>query len=193
MTLSCLCVAAVSLTGCAAASSDLQTAASNGGLAAYTSVARRIYSSERGGSPVRASLRRIERDTAARDGDRAALLRQLYLPGYHVVRLRVVRHGRVVGDVGGRFVVGGPRSHGMTISIQDAIGYVKLVRRLTGQGVVVRGRPGHVAASSPALAAATLPASGSATVAGRSYAVTSFSEPGFAGERLQIWILAQPT
>jgi hypothetical protein len=126
-------------------------------------------------------------------GNHAALLKQLYTPGYHVVRLRVLRHGKVAGDVGGRFVVGGPTRDGMTISIQDVIGYVKLVHRLTGQGVVVRGRPGHVAASSSAFAAARLPAAGQVAIGARTYSVTSYTEPGFAGERLHVWLLGQPT
>jgi hypothetical protein len=109
------------------------------------------------------------------------------------VRLRVVRGGHVVGDVGGRFVVAGATRRGLTISIQDVIGYVKLVHRLTGQAIVVRGRPGHVVASSRALSTASLPLSGSATVAGKTYAVTTFDEPGFAGERLHVWILGRPT
>ncbi|WP_028059423.1 hypothetical protein [Candidatus Solirubrobacter pratensis] len=182
--------AAAGLTACAAPSD--QAAVSDAGLNAYASVARRVYAGEQRGTPVHASLRRISRDAAAMRGNRAELLRQLFLPHYHVVRLRVVRGGRVVNDVGGRFVVAGPSRRGMTISIQDAIGYVKLVHRLTGVGIVVRGRPGHVAASSPALAKASLPSSGDAAVAGRRYAVTSFSEPGFAGERLRVWIVGQP-
>jgi hypothetical protein len=188
-------LAAVALVALAACAYQASAAAPNSGalagarLDAYANVARRIYSEEVGGAPVRASLRRIGRDRAAVAGDRAELLRQLFLPRYHVVRLRVVRGGRVVGDVGGRFVVGGQSLGPLTISIQDVIGYVKLVQRQTGQGVVVRGRPGHVVASSPALARATLPASGSVTVAGRSYLVRSFTEPGFAGEHLRVWIL----
>jgi hypothetical protein len=184
--------AALCLTGCAAASADDQAQVSAASLDAYSNVAQRVYASERDGSPVRASLRRVERDAAAMRGNRAALLKQLYTPGYHVVRLRVVRSGRVAADVGGKFVVAGPSAKGMTISIQDVIGYVKLVHRLTGEAVVVRGQPGHVVASSPALARASLPLSGDVTVAGTPYAVTSFAEPGFAGERLRVWILGQP-
>jgi hypothetical protein len=183
---------ALCVTGCASASAD-QAAVSAASLDAYANVAQRIYSSEQSGSPVRASLRRIERDAPALRGNRAALLKQLYAPGYHVVRLRVVRDGHVAGDVGGRFVVAGPTRDGLTISIQDVLGYVKLVHRLTGEAVVVRGRPGHVVASSPALASASLPRAGEVTVAGTRYAVTSFTEPGFAGERLRVWILGQPT
>jgi hypothetical protein len=157
-------------------------------LDAYANVARRIYSSERGGAAVRSSLRRIARDRAAMAGDRAELLRQLFLPRHHVVRLRYARGGRVV-DVGGRFVVAGMTRGPLTISMQDVIGYVKLVHRQTGVGVVVRGRAGHVVASRKSLASATLPDSGSVTIGDRTYLVKEFTEPGFAGERLRVWLL----
>jgi hypothetical protein len=95
-----------------------------------------------------------------------------------------------VTDVGGRFVVAGPSVNGLTISIQDVLGYVKLVSKLTGQGVIVRGNPGHVVSSSPAFLHASLPSSGSVSVDAHEYLVRSFVERGFAGERLRIWILS---
>jgi hypothetical protein len=180
MNLAALCLIAV-----AGASS---CGAPAGAMDAYVNVAQRIYASERDGSAVRASLRRISHDPAAMRGSRAELLRQLYLPGFHVVRLRVARGGRVT-DVGGKFVVDGPSVDGLTISIQDVLGYVKLVSKLTGQGVVVRGRPGQAVASSPAFAKRKLPESGSASVDGHEYLVRSFTEPGFAGDTLRIWLL----
>jgi hypothetical protein len=180
-------LAAVCLLAVAGASSCGAPAA--GAMDAYVNVAQRIYSSERDGSSARASLRRISHDAAAMRGSRAELLRQLFLPAFHVVRLRVARHGRVT-NVGGKFVVAGPSVDGLTISIQDVLGYVKLVSRLTGQGVIVRGRPGHVVSSSPAFLKARLPASGAVSVGGQEYQVRSFSERGFAGEPLRIWILS---
>jgi hypothetical protein len=181
-------LAAVCLMALVGASS---CAAPTGAMDAYVHVAQRIYSSERDGPAVRASLRRISHDAAAMHGSRPELLRQLYLPAFHVVRLRVVRDGRAT-DVGGRFVVDGPSLNGLTISIQDVLGYVKLVSKLTGQGVVVRGKPGHVIASSPAFAHTKLPSSGTVSVDGHEYLVRSFTEPGFAGETLRIWLLGQP-
>jgi len=180
MNLAALClIAAAGVSSCGAPA---------GAMDAYVNVAQRIYASERDGSAVRASLRRISHDPAAMRGSRAELLRQLYLPAFHVVRLRVVRDGRAT-DVGGKFVVDGPSLDGLTISIQDVLGYVKLVSKLTGQGIVVRGRDGHVVSSSPAFARAKLPASGAVSVDGQEYQVRSFTEPGFAGETLRIWIL----
>jgi hypothetical protein len=179
-------LAAVCLMALVGASS---CAAPAGAMNAYVNVARRIYSSERDGSAVRASERRISHDRLAMTGSRAELLRQLYLPAFHVVRLRVARGGRVT-DVGGKFVVAGPSRDGLTISIQDVLGYVKLVSKLTGQGVIVRGNPGHVVSSDPAFVHASLPRSGSVSVDGHEYQVSSFTERGFAGEKLRIWLLS---
>ena len=65
----------------------------------------------------------------------------VYTPHWHIVRLRVVRAGRVVADVGGPDVIapisGSLRSRGRTLgtyvmSVQDNLGYVKLVTRFIG-------------------------------------------------------------
>ena len=166
-------------------------------------VARRIYHQEAGGAVGHAAVRRIARDRAllaALGSDnsaalRTAALRQLLNPGKHVVRLSVVRAGRALTDVGGAFVVapaqldvGGDL---LEASMQDVVGYVKLVHRLTGAQIVVRGAPGHVESSLAAATHAALPVSGDATLAGRSYVVRSFREPGYAGESLEVWILSR--
>ena len=145
-------------------------------------VARRIYHQEAGGTVGHAAVKRIARDrglvAALSSGSptalRAAALRQLFNPGEHVVRLSIVRGGQTLTDVGGAFVVA-PATlplHGAVLeaSMQDVIGYVKLVHRLTGAQIVVRA-PGHVESSLAAAAQAALPASGSVTVAGRTYEV----------------------
>jgi hypothetical protein len=170
-------------------------------------VAQRIYQQEVGGAVGRSSVRRIARDAtldrALADGNakalRAEMLRQLFMPGKHVVRLRVVRDGRALSDVGGRFVVGGPavdlrapdgRSTGrLEISLQDVLGYRKLVNRLTGADVVIRGSAGHVETSLRAAARASLPEGGTMTLQGRSYLVREFRERGFGGEPLRVWLL----
>lgn len=174
-------------------------------------VAQRIYRQEVGGTVARAAVRRIARDPrldrALETGDvravRAEALRQLFLPGKHVVRLRVITARpphRALTDVGGRFVVGGPAAElrapdgrfmgRLEVSLQDVLGYRKLVNRLTGADVVIRGRSGHVETSLPAAAAVSLPAGGSVTLHGRGYAVREFHEHGFGGEPLSVWLLA---
>ena len=211
-------LAVVALAGAPlAASCSSQTAASgaqgaSGQVRADTlaGVARRIYRQEVRGEVGHAAVKRIARDrallAALRSGNRTALraaaLRQLFDPGKHVVRLSIVRGGRALTDVGGAFVVApaqlelrtgaGADLGRIEASMQDIIGYVKLVRRLTGAQIVVRGRPGHVE-SSFATPPAALPATGTATVAGQHYVVRSFPETGFDGEPLSVWILTPAT
>jgi hypothetical protein len=170
-------------------------------------VAQRIYRQEVRGEVGHAAVKRIARDrallaalsTGNRTALRAAALRQLFDPGKHVVRLSIVRRGRTLTSVGGAFVVApaqldlrtraGADLGRLETSMQDVVGYVKLVRRLTGAGIVVRGQTGHVESSLPD-PPATLPAAGTTTIAGHPYVVRSFPETGFAGERLTVWILA---
>jgi hypothetical protein len=200
-------LAAAALPGCAAEQAEGQdpTPTAPAAVRADTlaGVARRIYQQEAGGTVGHAAVKRIARDrallAALSSGNpaalRAAALRQLFDPGKHVVRLSIVRGGRTLTDVGGAFVVapaqlelGGDL---LEASMQDVVGYVKLVHRLTGAQIVVRGAAGHVESSLAAAAHAALPASGNATVAGRTYVVRSSRETGFAGEPLEVWILSR--
>jgi hypothetical protein len=213
VTLTALVLAAAALPGCAVeqATALHPPAAAAVDVRADTlaGVARRIYHQEAGGDVGHAAVKRIARDhallTALSSGNRAALRtaapRQLFNPGKHVVRLSVTSGGRTLTDVGGAFVVapaqlslhgaGGADLGRLEASVQDVVGYVKLVHRLTGVQVVVRGAPGHVESSLPAATSASLPATGSATLAGHTYAVRSFPETGYDGERLTVWILTQ--
>jgi hypothetical protein len=169
-------------------------------------VAQRIYRQEVRGDVGHAAVKRIARDrallaalnTGNRTALRAAALRQLFNPGKHVVRLSVVRKGQTLTNVGGAFVVApatlvlrarnGAELGVLEASVQDVIGYVKLVRRLTGAHIVVRGDAGH-GESSFADPPAALPASGTTTIAGHPFVVRSFHEIGYGGEQLTVWIL----
>ena len=179
------------------------------GLARATSIARRTYRLEAHGPAAPASVLRISRDGALlaalrahdRRATRAAALHQLFLPHYHVVRLRVLAGSRSLVDVGGRFVSAGAQRELRTAdgrplgrleaSIQDVIGFVKLVHRRSGAQAVVRGNHGHVATLLGPAARAKLPAAGRVRIGGRVYAVRSFRETGFAGEPLRVWILVR--
>jgi hypothetical protein len=205
--LTVLAVAAAALPGCAAvqAADHDPPAAAAAGVRADTlaGVARLIYRQEAAGAVGHAAVKRIARDpallAAMRSGRppalRAAALRQLFNPGKHVVRLSVTRRGRTLADVGGRFVVSPAhltvQGDVIEASMQDVIGFVKLVHRLTGVQVVVRGAPGHVESSLAAAVHASLPASGTATIAGHAYVVRSFRERGFGGESLDVWVLSR--
>ena len=204
--LTALVLAAAALPGCAAEQAeghDPTPSAPAVRADTLAGVARRIYHQEAGGAVGHAAVRRIARDrtllAALGSGDpaalRAAALRQLFNPGKHVVRLGVVRGGQTLTDVGGAFVVAPAtlalRGAVLEASMQDVVGYVKLVHRLTGAQIVVRGDARHVESSLAAAAHTALPAAGSAAVAGRVYTVRSFREPGFAGEPLEVWILTR--
>jgi hypothetical protein len=77
----------------------------------------------------------------------------------HIVRVRArARDGRLIGDVGGPYVLA-PASRAIrdrrgrlighvTLSVQDDAGFVKLMRRFTGAGVVLRSASGVVPGSS---------------------------------------------
>ncbi|HET8952584.1 MAG TPA: hypothetical protein VFN44_18815 [Solirubrobacteraceae bacterium] len=174
---------------------------------AFATVAARLYGEETAGPAGRANAVRIAHDQgflraleAGRPGPiRAATLRELFLPVKHVVRIRVVRAGHTVVDVGGTFVAAaqsvalrapdGAALGRLDISMQDILGLTKLERRFTGAAIVVRGRPGHVIASDPALTAARPPASGPVRIGGRTYVARSIRRTGFAGEPLEISVL----
>ncbi|HTD57377.1 MAG TPA: hypothetical protein VK672_00635 [Solirubrobacteraceae bacterium] len=113
------------------------------------SVARRIYVAELRGYEVRADIAHIAGSAellAALGGSNqqavyAAVHRIVYTPHWHVVRLRVVRNGRVLADVGGPDIIapvsGALRVKGrgvgsFVMSVQDDLGYTKLVSRFIG-------------------------------------------------------------
>ena len=171
-------------------------------------VARQRYSEEVNGAAVHKQIRRVAADPvllrALRSGSLAALRAEVRLqnatPHAHITRLRVVRGSRVLADAGGTFVVAPAqkalqdargRSLGrLQLSIQDVIGYVKYMRRNVHVDVVVRGHgTGRMRTSLPAAARVALTSSGTVKVGGHRYRVRSFSERGFAGETLRIWIL----
>ncbi|HEY5287489.1 MAG TPA: hypothetical protein VIJ50_10335 [Solirubrobacteraceae bacterium] len=109
-------------------------------------VARRIYLAELGGYEVRADVARIAGYTELRTALQASNLPAIYAavhaivyaPHWHIVRLRVTQKGRVLADVGGPDIIapvsGALRAKGKVIasfvmSVQDDLGYTKLVSR----------------------------------------------------------------
>jgi hypothetical protein len=112
-----------------------------------------IYNGENLGPEVKADSARItsaqDLATAVADNDQAAALaavtRIVYTPHWHIVRLRVLSSaGRVLADVGGPYVIapvtGQLTNHGTVVgtyvmSVQDDVGYQKLVTRFTGMPI----------------------------------------------------------
>jgi hypothetical protein len=169
-------------------------------------VAARIYRQEVSGPPNGAAYVAIAGlpglTRGLQTGDFALARRALeHQPVRHAVRARVVRGGRVLVDVGLPFVIAGtPRPElapdgrllgRIEVSIQDVIGFVRLVERLTGAQVVVRGtRDHHVATSLPAALSVTLPTKGPVRVGRRRFTVSFLRGLGFGGEPLSVWVLA---
>jgi hypothetical protein len=171
---------------------------------AFAAVARRIYAQEHAAVIGRVVAKHLDRNAALlralQTGDRAKIRSEARRPVIaHEVRVRVRDGSHVLMDAGLPFVVQGAQgelrsSNGarlgrIDVSIQDVIGFVKLVDRETGTKVVVRGRRGIVQTLFPAAAHARLPASGNVSIRGRSYLVRSFHEIDFNGNPLTVWIL----
>lgn len=163
------------------------------------------YLTESQGEVIHADLRRIAKDRillkALRVGNLGSALaearRQLVR---HVVQIRVRRGSRVLVDAnstsfdvagsGVQLRDGNGRSLGrLQITVQDVIGFIKLVHKLDAADVLVRGARGHVRTSTPSLLRRSLPGSGCARIRTRRYVVSSFKATSFSGEPLTIWLL----
>ncbi len=160
------------------------------------------YRLEAGGPAVRAALRRVVADpaltgalAAGRLAAASAAAQRLLRRHLHLTAIRFVRRGRVIFttkphpfDVAGagQAIRGGGT---LEVTIQDLIGFIRLVHKFTGAEVVVRGAAGEVKSSVASNLGARLPAGGCATLGGRAYAVRSFAATAFGGEPLTISVL----
>jgi len=115
-------------------------------------VASRIYADELHGRETGLDAARVRGyapllqalQTGEPGAVRAAVHALVYMPHWHIVRLRVVRNGHVLADVGGPYVTapvsGALRAHGRTLaryvmSVQDDLGVQKLITRFVGAPV----------------------------------------------------------
>jgi hypothetical protein len=173
-------------------------------LDTFVLVAKRIYGQEHAPVVGRVVAKKLSQNAAllraVKAGDLARVRSEARRPVItHEVRVRIVRGSRVLMDAGLPFVVQaavgelrGPSGSNLgrvEVSIQDVIGFVKLVRRETDTEVLVRGQRGRVATSLPGAAHVQVPASGKVTVGGRTYLARSFKEVDFVGKPLSVWIL----
>jgi hypothetical protein len=179
----------------------------------FVIAAKVTYNNETKGAKLFEQLGRIARDGILLDalsrGDLASAQAeadaQLHSPVNHlahVTRISVIRGSRVLVNAtvnsDGVYVVApgtrALRSHGrllgtLLVSLQDVTGFVKLVHRLTGAEVLVRGASGHVRTSLGAAVSVRLPMSGYVRIAEHGYFVRSFREIGWGNEPLTVWIL----
>jgi hypothetical protein len=169
-------------------------------------VAQRIYVSEASSSETAGDKHQIESDrpllSAVQSGDRAAIMAavtRLVFSHTHIVRLRVSRGSALLADVGGPYIlapVGGTlRSRGRTIgrysfSVQDDLGYVKLVTRFIGAPLILRTSSGQVPVEgllSPG--PASIPDHGPVDYRGTSYEAYSFRAAAYPSGRLRVSLL----
>jgi hypothetical protein len=166
----------------------------------------RIYANELASSEVFSDKRQVEAYTpllsALESGNRTAIgqaVTGLVYSHTHIVRLRVTRGGVVLADVGGPHILapvsGSLRRGGRTLahyllSVQDDLGYVKLVRRFIGVPVMLSAG-GHALAIEGAVSsgASTIPARGPVTYRGQGYQAFSFTARAFPAGSLRVSLL----
>lgn len=188
-----------------ASASSCATPAAAARARAALAAAEARYRMESRGTVIHADLRQIAHDSrlieALSAGNTRLALeaanRQLVR---HVVQIRVQQGSRVLldanptsFDVGGSSVAlrarNGKSLGQLVITVQDFIGFVKLVHKLNSADVVVRDAAGHTQTSLAAAASVTLPSSGCTRVAGRNYVVGSFGQTSFNGTPVTVWVL----
>ncbi len=174
-------------------------------------VARGIYAGELRSSEVSADIAHITGSqallSALASGNEAAVYTAVhtivYTPHWHIVRLRVVMSGRVLADVGGPDIIapvsGTLRWRGRALgtyvmSVQDDVGFVKLVSRFIGVPVdLYRGGAFLMGTLQPA-PPSTLSAGATLTVAGNAYYDYAFDAGAFPSGALRVALLVpRPT
>jgi hypothetical protein len=173
-------------------------------------VAMRIYANELASSEVFSDMHQVESYgpllSALESGNRAAVgeaVTTLVYSHTHVVRLRVTRGGQVLADVGGPQIIapvrGTLRRNGRTLgnyvlSVQDDLGYVKLVTRFLAVPLVL-STGSHALAIEGAVSPgpATIPAHGPVSYRGKSYQAFSFAAQAFPSGSLRVSLLVPVT
>ncbi len=178
-------------------------------------VAKHLYYNEIYGPRVHHGLRFVEGDSSLTEllaqqryseAQNVAYRLMVGNPIRHITRISFVHNGREVINAtwnrNGTFVsaplskvlrVKGRTIGTLLVSVQDIVGYVKLITRFSPAQAVVRGASGQVRTSLPAAARVSLPSSGSVTIAGVSYLVESFKTYSWGRvpgrEPLTVWVL----
>ncbi len=170
------------------------------------SVAERIYAAEVRSSETDSDKRQIESYgpllSAMQSGDHEAIATAVHHLVYshtHIVRLRVSRGSELLYDEGGPYILapieGRLRLHGKEVghfvfSVQDDLGYVKLVTRFIGAPLVLRTDAGQVPVEgllSPG--PDTIPDRGPVSYHGTTYEAYSFRAEAYPSGRLRVSLL----
>jgi hypothetical protein len=211
----CLVLGALAAAGCGQAVATTQPGVQPAATAVapidrMTATARALYTDQVSGAHSLSVLHRLGADpnllrllASGNDASLRAYVAQQYPRTWyhwHVSRMRISRGSHVVSEVGVRFVMpasqmtlhgaGGKALGTLQVSMQDEIGFVRLMHRRYGVEVVIRGRGSkHLRASMRSAGLAKLPASGNVVLGRRRYAVRSFKELAWDREPVRIWIL----
>lgn len=181
-------------------------ACGSAGAAAISAVdvaaAGHIYTGELNGTETKADIGHVTGSPAllsAMAGSNPAAVQAavhglVYAPRWHIVRLRVLKAGRVLADVGGPYIIapvtGTLRWHGRTVgsyvmSVQDDIGFVKLVSRFIGVPIDIY-RNGSFLMGTLTPAPSTVSPGATVTIAGRTYRENVMQAGAFPSGSLQI-------
>jgi hypothetical protein len=171
-------------------------------------VAKRLLHAEDHSRAVTATVRHVADDPAFRrataDDDRpairAAIIDDFFRDhSLHVVRVRVLRAGRLVYDLGGPYVLqpargtvvspGGRTAATFMVAVQDDTGYIKLVHRFTGAAVQLVSPLGRVPGSTLDPGPELIPDHGTIAYRGRRYLANSFLGTAFPSGPLRISLL----
>jgi len=164
--------------------------------------ARRILASELHGAEVRADIGHITSSQAllsAMAGSnpatvQAAVHALVYAPHWHIVRLRVLKGSKVLADVGGPYIIapvtGTLRWHGRTVgsyvmSVQDDVGFVKLVSRFIDVPIDIY-RNGSFLMGTLKPAPTSLGNGTTVTISGSTYRASVMQAGAFPGGSLEI-------
>ncbi|HTZ88512.1 MAG TPA: hypothetical protein VMB05_17750 [Solirubrobacteraceae bacterium] len=170
------------------------------------SVAERIYAAEVRSSETESDKRQIESYapllSAMESGDHEAIktaVHHLVYSHTHIVRLRVSRGSELLYDEGGPYILapieGRLRLHGKEVghfvfSVQDDLGYVKLVTRFIGAPLVLRTDTGQLPIEgllSPG--PDSIPDHGPVSYRGATYEAYSFKADAYPSGRLRVSLL----
>jgi hypothetical protein len=171
---------------------------------ATLAVAKRLRDEELTSPTVSRDRHTIESDrilaAAVARGDAAAARREalvLLFDHEHIVRLRVLRSGTVLADVGGKLVLtpvwatlrlGGRLVGSVEFSVQDDMGYRLLTKRLVGVSTVMRYR-GRTLMADIDVGGRALPRTGAVRVSGARYLVATVTTGHFPDGVLRISLL----
>jgi hypothetical protein len=169
--------------------------------------ARNIYADELHGGEARADIGHVTGSQAllsAMAGSNPAAVQAavhglVYAPHWHIVRLRVLKAGKVLADVGGPYIIAPVthtlRWHGRTVgsyvmSVQDDVGFVKLVSRFIGAPIdIYRNGSFLMGTLKPAPRAVSTGAT--VTIAGGTYRANVMQAGAFPSGSLQIALFAK--